>query len=139
MSDLKLIGGAKKKNVNLESQLFYVALMVNGKTYHVQNPLSAPNQESLAAVMSAIVAINIPQVTGFELYRHNSDYEQNREFLMYCPVMDVMMGLQPTVQQLVGKQVFKAAVPVKGSTANGENLQALFDEAKKAGKQIIGG
>lgn len=135
MSDLALVGD-KKRNVDIQNDLFYVGLMVGGKTYQVNNPISSPNKESLAAVLSAVVAVNWPHVTGFELYRHNTNYVQNREFLMFCPVMEIMMGLQQTIQELTGKQSFRGAVPVKGSTENGENLQKMFDELKKAGKQV---
>lgn len=137
MSDLSIPGRAKKRNDQIDHELFYVTLMVNGKAYAIAAPIQSPNQESLAAVMSAIVAANLPQVTGFELYRHNPEYEQNRQFLMHCPVMEIMMSLQPVIQKAAGAQVMRSAVPVLGGKENGENLQQMFDELKKAGKQVV--
>lgn len=128
--------GNKKTNGQIPPKLFYVAFKVNGKTYHLETPITAPNQESVASVLTAIVTANMPQVAGFELYAHDTEYEQNRRFLMLCPVMEIMTSLQPLLQKMVGQQVMKAAIPVMGAKENGENLQKMFDELKKAGKQV---
>lgn len=127
---------AKKKN-ELENQFFFAGFMINEKTYILPQPFGAPNAESAAATLNAVVTANFPNVTGFELYRLNTAYENNRELLMVAPAMQVMMWAGPQLQALVGRQVLRAAIPVRPSKDNGENLSELYVEAKKNGMKLL--
>jgi hypothetical protein len=137
MGEIEIPGRAKKRNEPVENELFYITLMVGQKRYAIETPISSPNRESIAAVMSAVVAANLPQVTGFELYACDTEYVGNRRFLMTCPVLEIMTGLQPILQKVAGAQVFRSAIPAFGAKEGGENLQAMFDELKKAGRQVL--
>lgn len=134
MGEIPIIG--KKRN-ETKNEYFLAGFTVGLKTYVLPNPFGAPNKESAAAALGAIVTANFPNVSGFELYRVNPEYENDRELLMIAPIMQLMNWAGPQLQQLTGQQVLKAAVPVRQTPANGENLQKLMESAKKAGQQVL--
>lgn len=127
---------AKKKN-ELVQEYFFAGFMISEKTYILPQPFGAPNAESAAATLNAVVTANFPNVTGFELYRLNTAYENNRELLVVAPAMQVMMWAGPQLQALVGRQVLKAAIPVRPSKDNGENLSELYKAAKESGLKLL--
>jgi hypothetical protein len=126
-----------KKQTPLAQEFFIVGFMVGLKTYIIPQPFGAPNAASAAAALTAIVTANLPKITGFELYRYNTEYENNRELIMAVPVMQMMTWAAPQIEAITGQQTMKAAVQAKGASVNGENLKALYEEAKKQGAQIL--
>lgn len=126
-----------KKKSTLEQEFFIVGFMVGLKTYILPNPFGSPNAESAAAALTAIVTANMPKITGFELYRYNKEYENNRELIMAVPVMQMSAWAAPQLEAIIGAQVMKSAVPVKSTGANGENVSLLYEAAKKQGAQIL--
>jgi len=131
------MGEKKKNDLGQSPELFIAGFMIGEKTYILPQPFGAPNQESAAATLTAVVTANYPNIAGFELYRYNTEYENNRQLIMIAPIMQVMTWANPQLAALVGKQVMKAAVPVRPSQVNGENLSELYKAAKENGMKVL--
>jgi hypothetical protein len=126
----------KKRNKPQNSQ-FIIDFMVGGGKPDASVAVAAPNPESIAAVASIIVATNWPRLTGFNLYRRNTEYEYDREFLMHVPAMQMSVQFMPEINKAAGAQVMKAVIPVLPPKVDGEDLRKLADEARKDGRQIM--
>lgn len=100
----------------------------------VRAPLTAISLESISQMASIFVAMNWPNVYGYNIY--NADGTELLE--MVNEVLFTNHFLKP-IQQIAGSQVLKAAVPVVGAAAGGEDLVKLMEEARKAGRLIGGG
>lgn len=125
----------KKKN-KIENTAFIVDFLVGGGKPHATVAFSAPNKESAQAVATIIVATNWPNLTGFNLYKYNQEYEYEREFLVHAPAMQMAIQFGPEINKAVGAQVMKSVVPVVGTGLAGEDLTKLAEEAKKRGMNL---
>lgn len=126
-----------KKRNKVENEAFIVEFMVGQKVVPMP-AVSAPNKDSIGMLAAIVVATNWPSITGFNLYRYNKEYEYEREFLMHVPAMEMVAKVfSKNLQEALGAQVLRAAVPVKTSKPEGEDLQKLMDEGKKHGQQLL--
>lgn len=124
----------KKRNRPQNVQFIIDFLAGGGKSATVA--CSAPNQESIAAVATVIVATNWPNLVGYNLYKYNTEYEYDREFLMHVPAMQMAVQFMPDINKACGAQIMKGVIPVVASKAEGEDLRKLADQAKKDGRNL---
>jgi hypothetical protein len=114
-----------------EKKTFLVEILVLDKA--VRAPLSSISMESISHMAAVFVAMNWPNVYGYNIY--NAD---GTELLEMVNAVAFTNHFLKSIQQIAGSQVLKAAVPVIGAGADGENLVKLMDEAKKAGRLMAG-
>jgi hypothetical protein len=114
-----------------EKKTFLVEILVLDKA--VRAPLSSISMESISHMATIFVAMNWPNVYGYNIY--NAD---GTELLEMVNAVAFTNHFMKSIQQIAGSQVLKAAVPVVGTGAGGENLVKLMDEAKKAGRLMNG-
>lgn len=125
----------KKTNKPVNSA-YIIDFLVGGGKPNASVAASAPNKESMAAVATIIVATNWPNLIGFNLYKHNPEYDYDREFLMHVPAMQMSVQFMAEINKACGAQVMKGVIPVLPSKAAGEDLRKLADDAKEKGRQI---
>lgn len=111
---------------------YLVEILVLDKA--VRAPLTSISLESISHMASIFVAMNWPNVYGYNIY--NAD---GTELLEMVNVVAFTNHFMPSIQQIAGAQVLKSAVPVIGAGEGGENLVKLMEEARKAGRLMGGG
>lgn len=115
-----------------EKKTYLVEILVLDKA--VRAPLSAISMESISHMASVFVAMNWPNVYGYNIYN-----AEGTEILEMVNVVLFTNHFMKTIQEIAGSQVLKSAVPVIGTGAGGENLVRLMEEARKAGRLMDGG
>jgi lipoate synthase len=120
----EMVGKCQKKT-------YLVEILVLDKA--VRAPLSAISLESISHMASIFVAMNWPNVYGYNIFN-----ETGTEVLEMVNVVAFTNHFMKTIQQIAGSQVLKSAVPVIGSGEQGENLVKLMEEARKAGRLMPG-
>jgi lipoate synthase len=120
----EMVGKCQKKT-------YLVEILVLDKA--VRAPLSAISLESISHMASIFVAMNWPNVYGYNIFN-----ETGTEILEMVNVVAFTNHFMKTIQQIAGAQVLKSAVPVIGAGEQGENLVKLMEEARKAGRLMPG-
>lgn len=115
-----------------DGKLFYVVLKVVGSG-DVKLPVKAINQESVSHMASIACAVNFPNINGYCLYA-----EDQTTLLENVNAVDFIMAIAKDLAAATGRQVLKAAVPIKGDVSN-DDWNKMVDEARKQGKLIGGG
>lgn len=126
----------RKKNKPVNSA-YIIDFLAGGGKPNATVAVSAPNPESIASAATIIVSVNWPNLIGFNLYKHNPEYDYDREFLMHVPAMQLLTQFMPEIQKACGAQILKGVIPVVPQKAGGEDLKKLADEAKKDGRNLL--
>ena len=109
---------------------YWVELIVTGKPVRIPaaNILSV---EGLIGMVSCMVALNFPNVSGFNILS-----EDQSTLLHEVHPMGLMMAAAPTIQQITGQQNLKAAVPIVASQNSEAEFKKMVADAKVRGKII---
>lgn len=112
-----------------EGKMFYVVLKIPGSG-DVRVPARALNQESISHMAAVACATNFPNINGYCIYA-----DDGTTLLENVQAVDFIMAIASDLQKATGKQVLKAAVPIKGDVSN-EDWNKMVDEARRQGKLI---
>lgn len=110
-------------------KLYYVILKIPGSG-DVKLPARGINQESISHMAAIACAVNFPNINGYLIVD-----EDGVTVLEQVQAVDFMMAIASDLQRATGKQVMKAAVPIKGDVSN-DDWNKMVDEARKQGKLI---
>jgi hypothetical protein len=116
-------------------QTFWIVLNILGKGGIAQGfpfPFRGHSMEEAAHYALFILCTQWPNVTGYDI--RSAD---QKTILESVNAGVLMAKLMKPLQEVLGMQPFRTAVPVAEATAKGHNLQALYEEAKKEGKLIV--
>lgn len=114
-----------------ESEGFVIELVVSGKSVRV--PSRCYNQESASHTALAMLALNYPNVSGYNLL--TQDGETLLEEVHPTPLM---IHASPIIQQITGQQPLRMAVPIVASKNSEGEFKKMLDGVKAAGKLIDG-
>ncbi|HXX92246.1 MAG TPA: hypothetical protein VEN81_01350 [Planctomycetota bacterium] len=114
-----------------DGKVFYIVLKVPG-SQDVWVPVRAINQESVSHMAAIATATNFPNVNGYCIYA-----EDKATLLENVNAGDFIMAIAKDVQAATGKQIFKAAVPIKGNVSN-DDWNKMVEDARQKGKLMEG-
>lgn len=128
MSETKEIQYKPYKRIT-EGKSYWIELIVLGKAIRIP-ARQIYSLEGLIGLCSVIVSTNYPNVQGFNILS-----EDQETLLHEVHPTGLLIAAAPIIQQITGQQPLRAAVPVI-SSANGENLQKMIDDARTKGRLI---
>lgn len=111
-----------------EQKDFIIELIVQGKSVRV--PAKCYNQESASHTALVFVAINFPNVSGYNLLSADGS-----ELLEECQPMPLAYAAAPIIQQITGQQPLKMAVPIV-KTVDPKQWEQMLADADNKKKQI---
>ncbi len=113
-----------------EGKFYWIELIVQGKPVRVP-AAKIYSVESLVGMVSCLVALNYPNVSGFNII----DADE-KTLLHEVHPTGLMMAAAPIIQQITGAQNLKAAVPIVASQNSEAEFKKMVEDARTRGKII---